>query len=165
MEEWRVINSITGFENIYEISNLGNLRNKHSHKYKSKVYDKDGYIRYHLYNKGKQKAVHAHRLVLTEFTEQNNSNLIIDHINGVRDDNRVENLRWCTVLENNRWGRNSNSILVKSKITGRVKYFQSNAEASKYYGYNRLYFSKCMENNMFENKTLFFKNVDNYLKR
>lgn len=151
-EKWKTINCLEGYEGLYSISNTGKLKSNRTGKYKKGIYDKDGYIRYHLYSKGKQKPIHAHRLVLTAFKGTVSDKTLVDHIDGIRDNNNLSNLRWCTVTENNRWGNNSNTIMVKSKENGRVKEFLSMAEASNYYGYDRNYFSTVIRTQGYENK-------------
>jgi hypothetical protein len=50
---------------------------------------------------GKKKTMRIHRLVAMKFLPRVEGKDVVDHINGKRDDNRVENLRWATVTENN----------------------------------------------------------------
>ena len=64
------------------------------------VTDRDGYIRVRLFKYGKRKQFLMHRLVAFAFIGKPNSDQQINHINGVKDDNRVENLEWCTIQEN-----------------------------------------------------------------
>ena len=73
-------------------------------------FDKSGYIRYHFNSKGSSLYVHAHRCVALAFIPNPDNKPCIDHINGNKLDNRVENLRWVTVLEN------QNNITTKTRI-------------------------------------------------
>ena len=90
----------------------------------------DGYVGIGLYDKKKKKnnLVRAHQLVAKAFIPNPNNKTWINHINGIKADNRVENLEWCTPAENvaharkaglsrNRKGRAIKQINV---ITGEV---------------------------------------------
>lgn len=63
--------------------------------------DRDGYLRVGIYQDGKSALVGIHRLVAEAFIPNPNNLPIVHHINGKKDDNRVENLEWSTVLHNN----------------------------------------------------------------
>lgn len=81
----------------YEVSNLGNVKGLSGRLIKT--YKKpDGYRSIQLSRIG---TFQVHYLVLLAFIGERPIGLDIDHINRIRDDNRLENLRYCTRSENN----------------------------------------------------------------
>jgi len=92
-EEWRVI------YNDYEISNHGRLRRTGQRKLlKGSV--KDGYVRISLRTKDGDQSKFVHRLVAEAFIPNPDNKEIVDHIDGNRSNNHVNNLRWVTAEEN-----------------------------------------------------------------
>ena len=85
--------------NLHEVSNYGRIRQKNTKRLiKGHQEKKDGYIRVGILNK---QEIAAHRIVLQSFDPQPNfEELTVDHINGKRNDNRLENLRWMSNEEN-----------------------------------------------------------------
>lgn len=96
-EEWR---DVVGYEGKYQVSNLGRVRNFKNFNVIDGWTTRSGYISVHLSNQGKPRKKSVHRLVAMAFISNPLSKPHIDHINCNRQDNRVENLRWCTHKEN-----------------------------------------------------------------
>lgn len=85
----------------YSISNTGLVRNDVTGKLKTLRHDKNGYLVCGLYNHQKRKEYKIHRLIAEYFIPNPDNKPYINHINGIKDDNRLENLEWCTAHENN----------------------------------------------------------------
>ena len=60
----------------------------------------DGYLRIQVWGKGAVNFVAVHRLIAETFLPNPDNKPFVNHINGIKDDNRVENLEWCTQVEN-----------------------------------------------------------------
>lgn len=103
-EIWK---DIPNYRGIYQVSNLGRVKSfNYMNTGKEKILkpgtNEKGYLFVSLAKEGRQKYYRVHRLVLMTFQPvENMSQLEVDHINTVRSDNRLENLRWVTIKENN----------------------------------------------------------------
>lgn len=62
--------------------------------------DKDGYLRVALSKDGRKKYFFVHRLVATEFCEKINGKEMVNHIDGIKNNNKASNLEWVTPREN-----------------------------------------------------------------
>ena len=127
-EEWR---DVPGYEDLYQVSNFGRMKHKATKAIGGSGYcDKDeyllkptknkgGYYRIALSKKDVFRSFLVHRLVALAFIPNPHNYKCVNHKNCVRDDNRVENLEWCTHSYNTRYafvlGR-----MCKSPLSGRL---------------------------------------------
>lgn len=91
--------NIKGFEN-YQITDDGRVWSKRSKKWLKPTKDGGGYYFINLCKNGVVYNKHIHRLVAETFIQNDENKPCIDHINTIKTDNRVENLRWVTQKEN-----------------------------------------------------------------
>lgn len=153
MEEWK---DVKGYEGLYQISNLGRIRSligSESRILKPHINGK-GYRRIGIYKDGIRKRYDIHRLVAIAFIPNPENKECVDHINTIRTDNRVENLRWVTFKENMNnpetsencsKGKEGNKKTSKKKCfcieTGEV--FESITEAERKMNVNNSSISAC----------------------
>jgi len=96
MIEWKTIKNL----NNYLISSDGQIKNIKRNKIKSWFISNSGYKRVSLYKNGKGKNYSIHRLVILAF--KGSSKLTVNHKNGIKTDNRLENLEYCTYSQNHK---------------------------------------------------------------
>ena len=96
-EIWK---DVPGHEGLYQVSNLGRVKSLRFGKERilKPTPDKDGYYQVDLWKGGEGKTNKIHRLVMLAFVGE--SDLEVNHINGIKTDNRLENLEYCTPSEN-----------------------------------------------------------------
>ena len=98
-EIWK---DIPGYEGVYQVSNMGILRSCHFGREKIlKIsHTSHGYSCASLYINGIQKNILMHQIVCAVFLDNRKAFRCINHKNGIKTDNRVDNLEWCTHREN-----------------------------------------------------------------
>ena len=149
-EQWR---SISEYIN-YQVSNMGRVRNANTGKILKPVLLKSGYPSVKLYNNDHNKTMLIHRLVASEFIDNLDNKLVVDHIDHDKTNNIVTNLRWASVSQNQMnqqkltnkggyskykgvtWDKRRNKWMAKickNYKTFHIGYFDSEEEASEAY--------------------------------
>lgn len=95
-----VFKPIKGFEGLYEISNLGRLRN--SRKIMKTFTINSGYQAAKLVKDGVRYSILIHRVVAQTFLDKPQDATEVNHKNQEKTDNSVDNLEWLTCSENKR---------------------------------------------------------------
>lgn len=152
-EEWRDIPSLIGY---YQASTIGNIRTVErlvwngkgyytlkSHEIKKRL-SKKGYVVVDVSIHGKHYYRQVHRLIAETFIPNTHNKCQVNHIDGNKQNNNVDNLEWCTNSENMAHAYKT-GLKVSSEHSGRpkrmvglfkdnmlVKYFKSIAEATHY---------------------------------
>ena len=91
---------VKGYEGLYQISNLGNVKNKHGLTLKPRVIR--GYLTAHLSKSGKAKNVRVHRLVAEAFIPNPDNLPVVNHIDCNKTNNNSNNLEWCSHSHNDK---------------------------------------------------------------
>lgn len=108
MEIWK---DVVGYEGLYLVSNYGKVKRLNgcargvNLKYTDNhiltlVNNGKGYLRVKLSKDGKSRRVMLHRIIAEAFIENLENKRVINHKNGIKADNRIENLEWITQSEN-----------------------------------------------------------------
>ena len=113
-EVWK---SIKGYEGLYEASNFGRVKNLKRNKFIGISRKGKGYLSLDLSGNGKSLRTSVHRLVGEYFVSNPFGKPDINHLNGIRNDNRAVNLEWCTQSENNRHAFRLGLAKPRAKLT------------------------------------------------
>lgn len=157
MEEmWK---DIKGYEGLYQISSLGNVKGKRGKLLKPQKRE-HGYLGVDLYDKNhKQRRYSIHRLVAIAFIPNPNNYLEVNHINENKTDNTIENLEWVSHKINSNHGTRGKRISLKNKNGKKSKaiaqftkdgkllnIYPSMVAIKRIHGYEQSNICKCVQN-------------------
>jgi len=171
-----IFKDIKGYEGLYQISNLGNVKslerliikknNRNNIKKttinKSHICD-TGYYAIRIKKGNISKMFKVHRLIAIAFIPNPENKPQVNHIDGNKLNNDISNLEWCTNKENaihaykNKLSNPCTKIALENRMlkvidTSNGVVLNSIKDASKYCGYSRSHLS-AMLNNTKTNKT------------
>ena len=193
---------IKDYEGLYQVSNKGRVKSlkriaRHSsggnkilkEKLLKQTVNKRGYVVVTLYKDGVSKQFKIHTLVAVAFIPNVENKPYIDHINTIKIDNRVENLRWVTEKENSnneltlkhikegcknngrntphKYGvehPNSRQIVKLSLDLDLIKIWGSCGEAERLEGFNHGHISKCCKGKAKTHKGYKWMYYEDYIK-
>ena len=158
-EVWK---PIKGFEDLYEVSNMGRVLSLerisiHGNKAGGTSYIpvpkrllylnliNAGYFNVVLHKNGKRYEYRVHRLVALHFCDGYKRGLVVNHKNEIKTDNRAENLEWCTQQYNYHYGTrkervakaNCRRIAQYDRENNLIATYSSGKEASEKTGFHR----------------------------
>jgi len=110
MKNQEVWADVKGYEGIYKVSTLGNVKRVGSFRGVNKSYlngyyltpvdNGKGYFRIKLTVNNKSKRVMLHRIIAEAFIPNVNNKPVVNHLDGNKKNNDISNLQWCTQREN-----------------------------------------------------------------
>ena len=133
--DWRIIKQ----NDRYSINEYGEVKNNATGTIKRPFLNRsNGYLYVDLWKNNKSTKCAVHRLVAEAFVPNPGNKPTVDHIDGNRTNNAIENLRWATYSEQNSrfdtHGVRSEKIKVTHELTGEELVFESITDTALYFG-------------------------------
>lgn len=100
LEQWK---DIKGYEGLYQVSNYGRVKRKYNNgkiRILKPISTNNGYLRVSLSKNSVNNTYFVHRLVAQAFILNPENKPEVNHIDGDKTNNKIENLEWCTRSEN-----------------------------------------------------------------
>lgn len=119
------------FTGLYEVSNMGRVRNSKTGRIMKLIKNKQGYLLVALSRNGKQKNFYIHRLVASAFIPNPNNLPYVNHKSEVKTENYVDNLEWCDAKYNNSFGTRTERVGDKLRGKQRLEFTGDNHPRAK----------------------------------
>lgn len=140
-EIWK---NIPGYKSLYKASNLGRIKNAKDYVLSSGD-NGNGYKSLCLWKNRKDKRHYVHRLIALTFIPNPDNKSTVNHKNGIKNDNKLNNLEWMTYSENhihafkNGWrstyptsgSRNRNAKLTEAQVS-HIRYLIRKGKTNRY---------------------------------
>ena len=104
MKTKEVFKAIEGYEGLYEVSNLGNVKSLRRNKILKPGKRPTGYLVVNLRKDNQSHWLAIHRLVALAFIPNTENLPFINHKDEIKTNNCIDNLEWCTAKYNNTYG-------------------------------------------------------------
>ena len=127
--------NIKNFEN-YEIYEDGRVFNTNTKKFLKGSIGENGYLYYRLSKNNKKKMIYAHRLVAESFLNNEDNLPVVNHKDGNKLNNNVENLEWVSYSENTKHWHSISSSLRK-----KTEYYQEDLDGEMWKKFDNYYVS------------------------
>lgn len=126
---------------MYQVSNFGRIRTKNG-KIRKNMKTIDGRMRIQLSKNGEMRSYYIHRLVAEAFLINPENKKEIKHIDENKENNAVDNLKWCDRFDINE-NKTGKSVLQYSKKNVLIKEWASQSEASRRLKIPQCHISSC----------------------
>lgn len=165
LEQWKKIIEADN----YEISNFGNVRNKTTKQVLKGRITKGGYLQVSIKLNETQKFSnrYIHRLVAQHWIKNNENKKEVNHKDGNKENNNVENLEWVTPSENQRHRHSLGNSKTSQRKVGKftkdgelIKEYDSIINAAKAEGCHRVSIDNVVQGRRYTLKGFVWKYLD-----
>ena len=115
-----IYKNVVGFESQYKVSNYGNVLSIKTNKIRKPQIHKDGYFVLLFCVNYVRHTKYIHRLIAEAFIPNQDNLPEVNHLNGDKTDNRIENLEWCSHKQNIQHAHNTGLIKNRNNQHGIV---------------------------------------------